>query len=139
MAWPRIPAVTEALFAAVLAALAYFALQGELPYHDAERFTAQVNSGAFVWDIAHILLQPAALLLHRWSGAESVDTLKALSSLATAAAVGLFHLLLLRLDVPRGRAVLGTLLLAGCCSVLTLAPSAHPKLVAFPFVTGALL
>jgi hypothetical protein len=139
MAWPRIPAAAEALFAAVLAALAYFALQGELPYHDAERFTAQVNSGVFVWDIAHILLQPAALLLHLWSGAGSVDTLKALSSLATAAAVGLFHLLLLRLDVPRGRAVLGTLLLAGCCSVLTLAPSAHPKLVAFPFVTGALL
>jgi hypothetical protein len=139
VAWPRIPAVAEALFATVLAALGYFALQGELPYHDAERFTAQVNSGVFVWDIAHILLQPTAMLLHRWSGADAVDTLKAFSSLATAVAVGLFHLLLLRLDVPRGQAVLGTLLLAGCCSVLTLAPSAHPKLVAFPFVTGAFL
>ena len=129
----------EALLATVLAALAYFALQGELPYHDAQRFADQVGSGVFVWDIAHILLQPAAMVLHLWSSAPPVAALKALSSLSTAAAVGLFYYLLLRLNVPRGRAVLGTLILAGCCSVLTLAPSAHPKLVAFPFVNGALL
>ena len=139
IARPRIPAVGQAAFAALLAGLAYFALQGELPYHDAARFTAQVESDSFVWDIAHILLQPTAMLLHRWSGATSVHTLKALSSIATALAIGIFHLLLLRLALPRWQAVLGTVLLAGCCSVLTLAPSAHPKLVAFPFVTGALL
>ena len=138
-ALPRLSPLAETLVAAALAALGYFALQGELPYHDAARFTDQLASGGFVWDIAHILLQPSALLLHRWSGAAPGETLKAFSSLSAAAAVGLFHLLLLRLDVPRWQAVLGTLLLGGCCSVLTLAPSAHPKLVAFPFVTGALL
>jgi hypothetical protein len=129
----------EALLAMVIAALVYYALQGQLPYHDAQRFTNQVSGGVFVWDIGHILLQPTAMLLHQWSGADPVTTLKMLSSLSTAAAVGLFHLLLLRLDLPRWQAVLGTLILAGCCSVLTLAPSAHPKLAAFPFVNGAFL
>lgn len=135
----RLHPVGEALLASALAAFSYFALQGELPYHDAQRFTDQVGSGVFIWDIAHILLQPTAMLLHIWSGASSNTTLKALSSLSTAAAVGLFYYLLRRLNVPRGRAALGTLILGGCCSVLTLAPSAHPKLVAFPFVNGALL
>lgn len=135
----RLHPAGEALLASALAALAYFALQGELPYHDARRFIEQVGGGALIWDIAHILLQPAAMLLHTWSGISPEAALKALSSLSTAAAVGLFHYLLLRLGVPRGRAALGTLILAGCCSVLTLAPSAHPKLVAFPFVNGALL
>lgn len=135
----QIPPWAEAFLAAGLAAVAYFALQGELPYHDAARFSNQVEGGAFVWDIAHILLQPTAMLLKQWSGADAGITLKALSSISTAAAVGLFYFLLLRLDLPHRHVMLGTLLLAGCCSVLTLAPSAHPKLVAFPFVTGALL
>ncbi len=134
-----LPPLVEALLAAVLAALAYFALQGALPYHDAARFIGQLSGGSFVWDIAHILLQPVALLLYRWSGADPATVLKALSSLSAAAAVGLFHLLLLRLGVRRWQAVLGTLLLATSCSVLTLAPSAHPKLVAFPFINGAFL
>lgn len=129
----------EALAAGVVAAAAYFALQGELPYHDAARFTDQVASDAWEWDIAHILLQPTAVVLRRLTGAHPEWVLKALSSTATAVAVGLFYLLLRRLGRPVWQAVLGTILVGGCCSVLTLAPSAHPKLVAFPFVNGALL
>ena len=110
-----------------------------MPYHDAARFANQVSGGIPVWDIAHVLLQPVALLLQRLSGADPAVVLKALSSLSAAGAVGLFHLLLIRLDLHRWKAMLGTLLLAGSCSVLTLAPSAHPKLVAFPFINGALL
>jgi hypothetical protein len=121
------------------AALLYFSLQGELPYHDAQRFTNQVASKNFVWDIAHILLQPVAMLLHKWTSLGPVETLKLLSSLSAAAAVGIFHLLLLRLDIPRWQAIVATIILACCCSVLTLAPSAHPKLVAFPFINGAFL
>lgn len=135
----RTLAWVEGAAAFLLAALAYYALQGELPYHDAQRFTDQVVDDRLVWDVAHILLQPMAVVLHRWTDADPVSVLKGMSSISTAAAVGLFHMLLLRLDLPRWQAVLGTLLLAGCCSVLTLAPSAHPKLVAFPFVNGALL
>jgi hypothetical protein len=135
----KVSEVAEAFLATAIIALVYYLLQGQLPYHDAQRFTNQVGSGVFVWDIGHILLQPTAMLLHKWSGGEPVAMLKMLSSFATATAVGIFHLLLLKLEVPRGKAVLGTLILAGCCSVLTLAPSAHPKLVAFPFVTAAFL
>lgn len=139
MARWQVSTTMEALLATGATGLLYYALQGEVPYHDAWRFTSQVSDGAFIWDIAHILLQPTALLLHQWFSTDPASTLKLLSSFSAAAAVGLFHFLLLRLDVPRWQAVLGTLLLAGCCSVLTLAPSAHPKLVAFPFVNGALL
>lgn len=139
LARPGVSPIAEALLVATLATGAYFALQGELPYHDANKWVDQVGDGLFVWDIGHILLEPAALLLRRWSGADPATVLKALSSVSTAVAVGLFHLLLLRLGVRRWQAVLGTLLLAASCSVLTLAPSAHPKLVAFPFINGALL
>lgn len=135
----RLPARVESLLVFAAALLLYVGLQGEMPYHDAQRFINQVDSGGFVWDIGHILLQPTAMLLHKWTGLTAVSTLKMLSSTCTAAAIGLFHLLLLRLNMPRWQALLGTIILAGCCSVLTLAPSAHPKLVAFPFVNAALL
>jgi hypothetical protein len=134
-----VPAIAQAALAAILAGLAYFGLHGELPYHDVGRFTSQVADDAFVWDIGHILLQPTAMLLRDWSGATPVGALKALSGLSAAVAIGLFHLLLLRLDISPGRAALGALILAGSASVLTLAPTAHPKLAAFPFVTGAFL
>lgn len=136
---PKTTDIIEALLATLAAALLYFGLQGELPYHDAQRFADQTASGHFVWDIAHILLQPSAMLLEQIFHSGPIATLKTLSSLFTAAAIGLFYLLLLRLNLPRWQVVLGTLLLAGCASVLTLAPSAHPKLMAFPFVNGALL
>lgn len=127
------------LAATALAALAYFALQGELPYHDSARFISQVASGQPDWDIGHILLQPTALLLATLTGAKPMLVLKAFSSLSTAVAVGLFHVILLRQGLSRWTSILGTILLAGSCSVLTLAPSAHPKLAAFPFINGALL
>lgn len=136
---PRFSDRTEALLVTIAAALLYFALQGELPYHDAQRFADQTSSGHFVWDIAHILLQPSAMLVHQVFHSDPITTLKTLSSLFTAIAIGVFYLLLLRLRLPRWQVTLGTILLAGSCSVLTLAPSAHPKLMAFPFVNGALL
>ena len=121
-----------------IATAVYVLLQGELPYHDAARFTGQVAGGTMIWDVAHILLQPLALVLQQTTGAAPDKVLKALSSVSTAVAIGVFWVLL-RSEASRWRAAWGTLLLAGCCSVLTLAPSAHPKLVAFPFVNGALL
>lgn len=125
--------------AALVAALFYEALQGELPYHDAARFTEQVTAGQPVWDIGHVLLQPLALLLYKLTGAPAVVVLKQLSSLSAALAIGVFHATLLRLGISRWNCILGTALLACCCSVITLAPSAHPKLALFPFVNAALL
>lgn len=135
--WSRL--LLEAAVVTLIAASLYVGLQGELPYHDASRFTNQVTSGAPVWDIGHLLLQPFALVLQRLTQADPVFVLKELSSGATAIAIGLFYVLLGRQGLSRWKAILGTLLLAGTCSVLTLAPSAHPKLVAFPFVTASLL
>lgn len=131
--------VSEAVLVTIIAAVFYCTLQGQLPYHDALRFTHQIASGLFVWDIAHILLQPTALFAYKWSGVDPVLALKMLSSLSTAVAIGLFYLLLVQFSLTRWQAILGSVLLAACCSVITLAPSAHPKLVAFPFINGALL
>jgi hypothetical protein len=130
----------EFLLAFALAALFYVSLYGELPYHDAARFAAQLASDRFVYDLGHVLLQPAALLWHRWLGfGEPVmASQKHISTFATAAAVAIFYRLLVRLGTARWLAVLAAVLVAASCSIITLAPSAHFKLVALPFTTGAL-
>lgn len=143
---PRTPSAMRAepwmepLLAAILAAALYAALYGELPYHDASRFENQVNSGRFVWDIAHILMQPATLLWHQYLGfgEPAAASQKHINTIATAAGIGVFYALLLRLRVPGWARVFATLLVAASGSLLTLAPSAHMKLLAFPFVNLAL-
>ncbi|MBV9747383.1 MAG: hypothetical protein JO157_01090 [Acetobacteraceae bacterium] len=128
------------MLAFVLAGLFYVSLYGELPYHDAVRFAEQLSSDRFVYDIGHVLLQPAALLWHRWLGfGEPVMTSqKHISTVAAAAAIAIFYGLLVRLGTARWLAVLAAALVAASCGIITLAPSAHFKLVALPFVTAAL-
>ncbi len=139
-AGPGIPGWFEALIAAFVAAALYISLYSELPFHDVARFAAQVNSGHFVWDIGHIFLQPATLLWHIYLGfgeaAESSQ--KHINTFATASAIGIFYALLQRLDIPRWERVFATLLVMTSCSIVILAPSAHMKLLAFPFVNAAL-
>lgn len=131
----------EPLLAFLFGAALYMSLYGELAYHDAFRFTNQVNSGHFVWDIGHIFLQPATLLWHRLLGfgepAEASQ--KHISTFAAAAALGILDVLLLRLNIPALKRSAAVLLVATSGSVLILAPSAHMKLLAFPFVNAALL
>lgn len=124
----------------VLALLFYRALYGEVLYHDVARFEAQIDSGRFVWDIAHIFLQPATLLWHRYLGfgESAVSSQKHINTFATALAVAIFYALLRRLRIHAWRRILATLLLAASCSIITLAPTGHMKLLAFPFVNGAL-
>jgi hypothetical protein len=130
----------EATSAAIVAALLYRSLYGELPYHDVERFANQVNSGQFVWDIGHIFMQPATLLWHKYLGfGEAAETSqKHINTVAAALAVGLFYGLLQRLEVARWDRVFATLLVMGSGSLITLAPSGHMKLLAFPFMNAAL-
>lgn len=118
----------------------YFALHGELPYHEEDRFAIQIESDAFVWDIAHILLQPATLLWHRLLsfGGAAITSQKQIGAFATALGVAVFHATVLRLGVPRFQRICAALLLAGSASVIVLAPSAHMKLVTMPFLNGAL-
>jgi hypothetical protein len=136
----RLPGPAEALLAFVAAGCFYVSLYGELPYHDVARFADQVDSGRYVWDIAHIFMQPATLLWHRLLGfSESAEqSQKHINTFAAAAAIGIFHYTLCRLNIPALRRALSSLLLAGSCSVITLAPSGHMKLLAFPFVNAAL-
>ena len=125
----------------VLTLLLYGLLSGELPYHDVDRFRAQVESGDYVWDIAHIFLQPATLLWHRYLGfgETAIDSQKHINAFATSIAIAVFYWTLAYLREPPWRRALGTILLAASCSVIILAPTGHKKLVAFPFVNGSLL
>jgi len=128
-----------AVFAAGLAF--YISLYGELQYHDVPRFIAQVESGHYVWDIGHIFLQPATLLWHQYLGfGESAEmSQKHINSVATAAALAVFYLLLLRLEIPLWRRIAATILVAVSANIITLAPTGHMKLLAFPFLNGAIL
>ncbi len=94
----------ESLLVFVLAALFYVSLYGELPYHDAQRFAAQLSSDRFVYDLGHVLLEPAALLWHRWLGFGEpvVASQKHISTVATAAAIAIFYGLLIRLGWRAG-------------------------------------
>jgi hypothetical protein len=140
LAGPGLMRWVEAGCAAIAAALLYRSLYGELPYHDVERFANQVNSGRYIWDIGHIFMQPATLLWHKYLGfGEAAETSqKHINTAATALAVGLFYALLQRLEIPRRDRVFATMLVIGSGSLITLAPSGHMKLLAFPFMNAAL-
>jgi hypothetical protein len=130
----------EAVVAFVAAGIFYMALYGEVPYHDAPRFIAQVNGGRFVWDVAHILLQPATLLWHWYLGfGESASqSQKHIHTFSTALGAGIFYATMIRLGIPRWQRICAVALVAGSASVIILAPSAHMKLVTYPFLNGAI-
>jgi len=134
----RRPAEIVAVFA--LAALFYASLYGEMPYHDAVRFADQLASGRFVFDLGHVLLEPAALLWHRafGFGEPVMASQKHISTVAAAAAIAILYGLLVRLGCRWWIAAFAAALAAASCDTITLAPSAHFKLVALPFVNGAL-
>ena len=139
-AWRPWAGAAEMLLAAALVAVFYASLYGELPYHDVARFAAQLASGQFIYDLGHVLLEPAALLWHRWleSSEPVTASQKHINSFSTAAAVAILYGLLVRLRVPRWLAAFAAALFAGSCGILILAPSAHFKLVALPFTTASL-
>jgi len=135
--WRR---AVEPAIAFLATALFYIALYGELPYHDVARFVGQVEGGTYVFDIAHVLLQPATLLWHTYLGAGEPAELsqKHINTFATAAGIAIFIAMLARLSVPAWQRVFASILVATSCSLIILAPSGHMKLVAFPFVNASL-
>lgn len=120
--------------------LFYIALYGELPYHDAERFTLQVENGHFVWDIAHIFLQPMTLIWHRLLGfgESAAASQKHIHTFAVALGVAVFMATMIRLRVARWQRTVAVGLLIGSSSLVILTPSAHMKLVVFPLLNGAI-
>ena len=98
----------EPLLAFLLALAFYASLYARLPYHDVARFVDQIESNRFVWDIGHIFMQPATLLWHRWLGFGEPPAMsqKHINSFATAAAIGVFYALLMRLRLPAWQRIL---------------------------------
>jgi hypothetical protein len=130
----------EPVFAFIASALFYRALYGELPYHDVARFVGQVESGRYVFDIAHVLLQPATLIWHTYLGFGETAELsqKHINTVATALGIAIFIAMLARVGVPRWQRISASALVATSCSLVILAPSGHMKLVAFPFANASL-
>ena len=130
--------LAEPVFAWLAAAAFYCALYGQLPYHDVFRFIAQIDSGKFVWDMGHVWLQPVTLLWHRYLGfGESAEqSQKHINTVFAAAGVAVFYAGLMKFEIPAWRRIVATALVAASCNILTLAPTGHMKLLAFPFLTA---
>ena len=128
----------EPALAFLAAAAFYVSLYGELPYHDVFRFIAQIDSGKYFWDMGHVWLQPVTLLWHQYLGfGESAEqSQKHINTVFAAAGVAVFYAALMKFEVPIWRRVLATALVAASCNILTLAPTGHMKLLAFPFLTA---
>lgn len=133
-------ALVEPALAFLGACAFYVSIYGDLPYHDVERFVRQIDGGNYVWDIGHIFMQPATLLWHRYLGAGEPAELsqKHINTFATGLAVAIFYALQLRLRVPAWQRIAASVLVAASCSLVTLAPTAHMKLLAFPFMNASL-
>lgn len=134
------PAWVQALAAAALAALLYTGLCSELPVDDTIHFGPHIEAGVFEWDSAHILMQPAVVLWHRYLGfgGPARASQERFNTFCAALSLGIFYLLLFRLGVaPVRRAVL-TALAAVSYNLLSLASSGHIKLGVLPFLTAAL-
>jgi hypothetical protein len=131
--------VAEALGVGVLAASLYVGCYSELPIDDTSRFTASIAAGRFEWDPAHLFMQPAAVLWHRWLGfGSALDSQHHINTFCAALSIGLFHLLLWRLRVATGVRLAMSAIAATAYNVLNLASSGHIKLTVFPFLTAAL-
>jgi hypothetical protein len=129
----------ECLLVFIVSAGLYRSLYGELPYHDASRFSGQINSGKYVWDIAHIFLQPATLLWHKYLdfGAPAELSQKEINTVATAAAIAIFYYLMMRIGLPLWQRLVAAAFVFASNSLITLAVTGNMKLVAFPFVTAS--
>lgn len=128
----------EPALAFLAAASFYVSLYGELPYHDVFRFIAQIDSGKYFWDMGHVWLQPVTLLWHHYLGfGESAEqSQKHINTVFAASGVAVFYAALMKFEIPAWRRVLATALVAASCNILTLAPTGHMKLLAFPFLTA---
>ncbi len=128
----------EPALAFLAAASFYVSLYGELPYHDVFRFIAQIDSGKYFWDMGHVWLQPVTLLWHNYLGfGESAEqSQKHINTVFAASGVAVFYAALMKFEIPAWRRVAATALVAASCNIITLAPTGHMKLLAFPFLTA---
>lgn len=136
--WPAL--LLQAGAVAVLAFLLYAGLRSELPIDDVLRFTPAIAAGVYEWDASHLLMQPAAVLWHRYLGfgGTARASQESLNAFCAAVSLAILYLLLLRMGVePLRRAAL-TALAALSFNLLCLATSGHIKLAVLPFLAGSL-
>ncbi|HEY9422863.1 MAG TPA: hypothetical protein VIW92_15730, partial [Thermoanaerobaculia bacterium] len=134
------PGGLQALAVALLAVLLYSGLHSELPIDDTLHFGPHIAAGIYEWDAAHLFMQPAVVLWHRYLGfgAPARVSQERFNTFCSAISLGLLYLLLLRLGVEPLRRALLTLLAALSFNLLNLATSGHIKLAALPFLTLSL-
>jgi hypothetical protein len=137
------PLLAEALIVALLAAFLYLGLDAELPIDDTVRFTPHIAAGVYEWDAAHLLMQPAVVLWHRYLGFGSTNEAALASqerynAVCAALSLGILDLLLAALGVAAARRLGLVALAALSFNLLTLATSGHIKLGALPFLALSL-
>lgn len=89
--------------------------------------------------MGHVWLEPVTLLWHRYLGfGETAEqSQKHINTVFAAAGIAVFYAMLLKFKLPLLRWIVATALVAASCNILTLAPTGHMKLLAFPFLTAA--
>ena len=137
VAWPGL---LQAFAVAVLAIFLYAGLRSELPVDDVLRFTPNIAEGTYEWQAAHVFMQPAALLWHRYLGfgGPARASQERFNAVCAGVSLGILYLLLLRLGVEPLRRILLCLLAALAFNLLSLATSGHIKLVVLPFLSLSL-
>lgn len=130
----------QASAVAALAIFLYAGLRSELPVDDVLRFTPHIAEGVYEWEVAHVFMQPAALLWHRHLGfgAPARTSQESFNAFCAGVSLGILYLLLLRLGVKPLRRILLCLLGALAFNLLSLATSGHIKLAVLPFLSLSL-
>src|SRR5437762_6693672 len=143
--WPRRTSdytaqILEPTLVFLISGALYISLYADLPYHDVGRFVSQIKGGQYVWDMGHVWLQPVTLLWHQYLGfGEAPEaSQKHINTVFAASGIATFDYAMLQLRISFKERLWSLILLAMSSSILTLAPTAHMKLLAFPFLTGSL-
>jgi len=117
----------------------YYLLLSSMPVDDMARYVEELTANQFFWDLGHVWMQPAALLIYRLLGRpEVVGFLEAVNVLSVALGAAVFFDTLRTLGVGLRRAALAVVLLGASFNLLCLGPTAHIKLMVFPTLALAL-
>ncbi|MFT3736553.1 MAG: hypothetical protein QM776_16305 [Rhodocyclaceae bacterium] len=136
----RWPAWLEALLVALAGALFFRLLLSDLMVDDAPAYVEALHANRFVWDVAHLWVQPLALIAFRLlsPALNAVQLLEAMNVTACALAMGIFFRTLRLAGLSLPRALAGVALLAVSFNIVSLGPTAHIKLLVFPALAAAL-
>lgn len=115
-------------------------LYSEVPTDDVALYAAKLEADKFDWKVFHIFLQPAALIWHRLfgDGADVVSSMAQINTLSAAIGLAVFYFLLCRLGYGLWLRIVIAGVAAVSFNVLALAPTAHIKMLALPFLATAL-